>query len=68
MYRNYNYYQMPNGDERFIGPLIPFIGGALIGYVAGRPNYQPYYQPYPIYYQYPTYPYYYQTNQPYYNN
>ena len=32
-------------DERFIGPILPFVGGALIGYIAGRPNYN-YYQPY----------------------
>lgn len=60
MYRNYSY--VPN-NERFIGPILPFIGGALIGYVVARPNNIGYYQPYyPTYYQYPTYPYYYQTN------
>lgn len=60
MYRNY-YHQ--NRDERFIGPLLPFIGGALVGYVVSRPNFGGYYpQPYyPVYYQYPSYPYY-QTN------
>lgn len=58
MYRNY----YSNKDERFIGPLLPFIGGALVGYVVGRPNLGYYQQPYyPVYYQYPTYPYY-QTN------
>jgi len=59
MYRNYSYVN----NERFIGPLLPFIGGALVGYVVARPNNYGYYQPYyPMYYQYPTYPYYYQTN------
>lgn len=63
MYRNYSYYPNINQQERFIGPLLPFIGGALVGYVVGRPNNFGYYQPYyPMYYQYPTYPYYYQTN------
>lgn len=55
----YNQYSINTNEERFIGPVIPFIGGALIGYIAGRPQYsyntQPYY---PVYY-YPTYPYYY---------
>jgi hypothetical protein len=64
MYKNYSYYQ--NTNERFIGPLLPFIGGALVGYVVGRPNNFGYYQQQPYYpayyYQYPTYPYYYQTN------
>ena len=48
-------------QERFIGPIIPFIGGALIGYIAGRPQYN---YTYPIYYPsyYPYYP------QPYYYN
>ena len=60
MYRNYSYRMQPN-DERFIGPLLPFIGGALVGYVVARPNNFGYYQPYyPQYYQYPSYPYYYQ--------
>lgn len=61
MYNN-SYYPNHSKDTRFIGPLLPFIGGALVGYVVARPNngfYQPYY---PVYYQYPTYPYYYQTN------
>lgn len=55
-YPNYIY---QNNDERFIGPILPFVGGALIGYIAGRPNYYypvyypPYYQPYPNYI--PTY-------------
>lgn len=54
-------YPINTNEERFIGPVIPFIGGALIGYIAGRPQYTynnpPYY---PVYY-YPTYPYYPQT-------
>ena len=48
-------------NERFIGPLLPFVGGALIGYIVGRPNFNTgtYYQPYyPVYYQYPNYQYY----------
>ena len=60
MHKNYSY-PPQFGNERFIGPILPFIGGALIGYVVARPNnigyYPQYYQPY---YQYPTYPYYYQ--------
>lgn len=57
MYRAY--YSHPQNNERFIGPLLPFVGGALLGYVVARPNnqYYPYYQPF---YQYPTYQYYYQ--------
>ena len=58
MYRTYYGNQINN--QRFIGPLLPFIGGALVGYVVARPNnqyYPPYYQPF---YQYPTYQYYYQ--------
>ena len=58
MYRAY--YSYPQNNQRFIGPLLPFVGGALLGYVVGRPNtqyYPPYYQPL---YQYPTYQYYYQ--------
>lgn len=53
-----------SNEERFIGPILPFVGGALVGYIAGRPQYnfaQPYY--YPVYYQ--PYQYY---QQPYYNN
>ena len=62
MYRNYSYFPQQQNNERFIGPVLPFLGGALIGYVAGRPNNFGYYQPsYPIYYPYPAYPYYYQT-------
>ena len=70
MYRNYNnYYPMVNqNEERFIGPLIPFLGGALVGYVVARPNFNSYYQPYyPPYYQYPSYPYY-QSYTPYTTN
>ena len=57
MYRN-NYVM---NEERFLGPVIPFLGGALIGYVASRPNFtNTYVQPYyPVYYNpYPTYTYY----------
>lgn len=60
MYRNYNNYS-PYNEQRFIGPVLPFIGGALIGYIVGRPNINTgsYYQPYyPVYYQYPPYQYY----------
>lgn len=48
-------YISPINEERFIGPILPFVGGALIGYIAGRPNYPNYY--YPVYYPpyYPTY-------------
>lgn len=60
-YYNQNLYSQPQyinpaSDERFIGPILPFVGGALIGYIAGRPNYPNYY--YPVYYPpyYPTYP------------
>lgn len=61
MYKNYSFPQNFNNNERFIGPLLPFIGGALVGYVVARPNNFNYYQPYYPLYQYPTYPYYYQT-------
>ena len=62
----YPYYSTEN-EERFIWPLIPFLGGAAIGYIAGRPQYnytypiyypyyQPYYnRPYPINYNKPIY-------------
>ena len=43
-------------DERFIWPLVPFLGGALVGYIAGRPQYN---------YAYPAY---YPLYYPYYNN
>ena len=49
-------YYANNTEERFIWPLIPFLGGAAIGYIAGRPQYNysyPMYYPYPVYY--PTY-------------
>lgn len=41
-------------EERLIGPIFPFLGGALIGYIAGRPQYN---YSYPIYYPsyYPNY-------------
>lgn len=62
MYKNYNInslqqpYYTQNSDERFIWPLIPFLGGAAIGYIAGRPQYNYYPSYYPIYYPYyPTY-------------
>ena len=63
-----NYSSMPNyclnrNNQRFIAPfLLPFIGGAALGYVAGRPQYN---YPYPIYYPMPYNQYYYPT---YYNN
>ena len=52
MHRRYNtnYFQptmYQENDERFIGPLIPFLGGAAIGYIAGRPQFT---YTYPIYY------------------
>ena len=31
MYNN-SYFPNPSKDTRFIGPLLPFIGGALVGY------------------------------------
>ena len=53
-------------DQRFIGPIVPFIGGALIGYIAGRPQ-QSY--GYPVYYPYyPYYPTYYYRYSPTYND
>ncbi len=63
MNRPYYTYQYNPREERFIGPILPFVGGALIGYIAGRPQYNysyPTYYPYPVYY-YPTY---YQTPYP----
>lgn len=55
--RAYNHpqYQFQN-EERFIWPLVPFLGGALVGYIAGRPQYN---------YSYPAY---YPIYNPYYNN
>ena len=61
MYRNY--YSHFQNNERFIGPLLPFIGGALVGYVVSKPNSQFYPPYYPQYYPYPTYQYYYQYPQ-----
>ena len=65
MHRDYNNgcfnQQCYRGNEdRFIGPLLPFLGGAAIGYIAGRPQYN-YPNYYPVYYPYyqPIY------NQPY---
>ena len=47
------YYYSPSsyrGENRFIGPLLPFVGGLLIGGLVGpRPNFYqpvPYYPPY----------------------
>jgi len=56
-------YNVQQNEERFIGPIFPFLGGALIGYIAGRPqqNYG-----YPIYY--PYYPTYYYRQPSTYNN
>ena len=56
-----NYYGNFNtkNEERFIGPLLPFVGGALIGYIVAKPNNNAYYPvPYYTYYTpYPTYNY-----------
>ena len=57
---SYNIPQYPiqQNEERFIWPIVPFIGGALVGYIAGRPqaNYTyPSYYPYPVYYPYSPY-------------
>lgn len=59
-YYNSNSFSQPHpieNEERFIWPLIPFLGGAAIGYIAGRPQYNySYPMYYPIYYPYyPTY-------------
>ena len=46
-------YYYSNGESRFIGPLLPFVGGLLVGgLITPRPNYQPY----PYYYPQPYYP------------
>ena len=58
-YSNNSFY--PENEERFIWPLIPFLGGAAIGYFAGRPQYS-YPSYYPVYYPYPM-PYYYSNTQ-----
>jgi len=57
-YGNYN----TRNDERFIWPILPFVGGALIGYTIARPNntfypvpYYTYYNPYPVYNSQPIY-------------
>ena len=58
MHTRYNTTAIPySNEERFIGPLIPFLGGAAIGYIAGRPQYT-YPTYYPVYYPYYM-PYYY---------
>lgn len=63
--QNYPNYYIQN-EERFIGPIVPFLGGALIGYFAGRPQYNYSYPAYyPVYYPYYNNYYYYQ--QPYSN-
>lgn len=55
---------MLQNEDRFIWPIVPFLGGALVGYIAGRPQYNYSYPPYyPIYYPYYSNNYYYQ--QPY---
>ncbi len=65
MYQNSSYsfpqYNNVVNEERFIGPIFPFLGGALVGYIASRPQYNnsypvyyPYYPPYPNYGYYPT--------------
>jgi len=60
---NHTQYNISN-DERLIGPIFPFLGGALIGYIAGRPQYN---YSYPLYYPtyYPYYPNYYYYQRPY---
>lgn len=66
-YRNSFQQYYPENDERFIWPLIPFLGGAAIGYFAGRPQYT---YSYPVYYPYYP-PYYYNrsySSTPYYTN
>ena len=52
-YMSPSFYYTEN-NERFIWPLIPFLGGAAIGYFAGRPQYN---YTYPVYYPvyYPPY-------------
>ena len=65
LYSNQPIYNIEN-EQRFIGPIIPFLGGALIGYFAGRPQYN-YPAYYPIYYPYysnyyPPYTYYSTSN------
>lgn len=57
---NYHY---PEDESRFIGPILPFAGGLLIGgLLAPRPYYNTY--PAPIYYQ--PVPYYVHQGVPYY--
>ena len=64
-----NVYGLPQNtigsEDRFIWPLVPFLGGALVGYIAGRPQYNYTYPAYyPIYYPYYN-NYYYQQPIPY---
>ena len=55
-----NPYYFERNDQRFIWPLIPFLGGAAIGYIAGRPQYNYVYPNYyPAYYPGYNYPAYY---------
>lgn len=66
MNNRYNFNTVPyTNEERFIGPLIPFLGGAAIGYIVGRPQYT-YPNYYPVYYPYYP-PYYYNRPTQYYN-
>ena len=59
-YKSFLYEYPQQNQERFIGPIFPFLGGALIGYIAGRPQYN---YSYPVYYPYiPYYPNYYYQN------
>ena len=47
-----------NNNERFVAPLIPFLGGALIGGAAvGLTRPRPIYNVAPYNYQYGPYPY-----------
>lgn len=64
MGRYYSYIPYYRGDNRIIGPLLPFVGGLLVGgLITPRPNYYqqiPYYSP--QYYQPMGY---YQNSNPY---
>lgn len=56
---DFSYYQPKEDESRIIGPALPFVGGALLGYLAGRPGIgygRPYGYPiYPSYYQVPAF-------------